>query len=43
MIREYSNTDKPKVVELLRKNTPKYFDPSEEIVFENYLKNEIED
>ena len=43
MIREYSNKDKPKVIELLRKNTPKYFDISEENDFENYLENEIED
>ena len=43
MIREYSNKDKPKVIELLRKNTPEYFDISEENDFENYLENEIED
>ena len=35
MIREYSNKDKPKVIELLRKNTPEYFDISEENDFEN--------
>ena len=43
MIREYSNKDKPKVIELLRKNTPEYFDISEENDFENYLENEIKD
>ncbi len=43
MIREYSNKDKQKVIELLRKNTPEYFDISEESDFENYLENEIED
>lgn len=43
MIREYSNKDKPKVIELLRKNTPEYFDISEENDFENYLENEVED
>ena len=43
MIRKYLNSDKPKIIELLRKNTPHYFDSSEEKDFENYLDNEIED
>jgi len=43
MIREYSDSDKQKIIELLRQNTPKYFDPSEEIDFERYLENEIEE
>ena len=43
MIRKYSNSDKPKIIELLRKNTPEYFDSSEEKDFENYLDNEVED
>ncbi|WP_027127254.1 GNAT family N-acetyltransferase [Gelidibacter mesophilus] len=43
MIRKYSNLDKPKIIELLRKNTPEYFDSSEEKDFENYLDNEVED
>ena len=43
MIRKYLNSDKPKIIELLRKNTPQYFDSSEEKDFENYLDNEIED
>jgi ribosomal protein S18 acetylase RimI-like enzyme len=43
MIRKYSNTDKPAVIELLKQNTPKYFDFCEEKDFENYLDNEIED
>ena len=43
MIREYLRTDKPKIIELLRKNTPEYFDSSEENDFENYLENEVED
>jgi N-acetylglutamate synthase-like GNAT family acetyltransferase len=43
MIREYSYKDKSKVIELLRKNTPEYFDASEENDFENYLENEVED
>ncbi|WP_067151907.1 GNAT family N-acetyltransferase [Pseudotamlana agarivorans] len=43
MIRKYSNSDKPKILELFRKNTPEYFDSSEEKDFENYLVNEVED
>jgi N-acetylglutamate synthase-like GNAT family acetyltransferase len=43
MIRKYSNTDKLAVIELLKQNTPKYFDFSEEKGFENYLDNEVED
>ena len=43
MIRKYTDKDKPKVIQLLRKNTPAYFDISEEEDFENYLENEIED
>ena len=43
MIREYSNKDKPKITELFIKNTPEYFDTSEENDVENYLENEIED
>jgi len=43
MIREYSNKDKTKIIELLRKNTPEYFDTSEENDFKNYLENEVED
>lgn len=43
MIRKYSNKDKSRLIELLRQNTPEYFDVSEEIDFENYLDNEIED
>ncbi|MEO5790031.1 MAG: GNAT family N-acetyltransferase [Gelidibacter sp.] len=43
MIRAYTNKDKSKVIELLRKNTPEYFDPSEESDFEKYLENEVED
>jgi len=30
MIRRYSHKDKIKVIDLFRRNTPKYFDPSEE-------------
>ncbi len=43
MIRAYSNKDDSKLVELVRKNTPTYFDPSEEIDFKNYLRKELED
>ena len=43
MIRAYSNTDKPKIIELLRKNTPEYFDSSEEKDLKNYLENEVEE
>lgn len=43
MIRPYTNTDKSKVIKLLRLNTPQYFDPFEERDFENYLDNEVED
>ncbi|RXJ44606.1 GNAT family N-acetyltransferase [Gelidibacter gilvus] len=43
MIRRYSQKDKIKVIDLLRRNTPKYFDPSEEQYLENYLTHELED
>ncbi|MAN29083.1 MAG: GNAT family N-acetyltransferase [Mesonia sp.] len=43
MIRKYSNNDKSKTIHLLKQNTPEYFAPSEEVDFEKYLENEIED
>ncbi|HUH29334.1 GNAT family N-acetyltransferase [Gelidibacter sp.] len=43
MIRRYSHKDKIKVIDLFRRNTPKYFDPSEEFDLENYLLRELED
>lgn len=43
MIRAYSEKDKIKVIGLLKKNTPKYFDPSEEPELEKYLDNQMED
>lgn len=43
MIRKYTTKDKTKVLELLKLNTPEYFDPSEESDFNHYLDNEIED
>ncbi|MFD0860657.1 GNAT family N-acetyltransferase [Sungkyunkwania multivorans] len=43
MIRNYTKNDKEKVVELLRANTPAFFDPSEEEDYINYLETEVED
>lgn len=43
MIRKYSSEDKPQVIELLQRNTPEYFAPSEESDFVKYLDNEVED
>ena len=43
MIRKYRKEDKLKIIKLLRENTPEFFDPSEEELFENYLDNKIED
>ncbi len=43
MIRKYSNKDKSEIIELLRLNTPDYFDPSEESDLIYYLDNEVED
>lgn len=43
MIRKYLISDKTKIIELLRKNTPTYFDYSEEKDFESYLDYEVED
>lgn len=43
MIRAYSNKDKQKTIELLRQNTPEYFDSSEEMDFNKYIENEIEE
>ncbi|MDN5201923.1 GNAT family N-acetyltransferase [Fulvivirgaceae bacterium BMA10] len=39
-IRLYKETDKRQLIELLRLNTPAYFDPSEEQEFIEYLDNE---
>ena len=43
MIRPYHPSDKPALIELIRLNTPKYFDPSEEAWFSNFLDKEVED
>lgn len=43
MIRNYTKKDKSTLIELLRQNTPEYFDPSEERDFIKYLDHEVED
>lgn len=43
MIKEYIATYKKEVIQLLKLNTPKYFDPSEENEFRNYLDSKLED
>lgn len=42
MIRKYSSTDFKAVINLLRLNTPQYFDSSEEIDFVRYLQTEAD-
>lgn len=41
-IRKFEIIDTPRLIELLRLNTPEYFSESEEADFVYYLKNEIE-
>ena len=43
MIRKYSTKDIENLLNLIRLNTPKYFNPKEEADFIYYLDNEIED
>ena len=43
MIRAYSPEEKEHLLNLIRLNTPKYFDPSEEVGLVSYLDNETED
>ncbi|PWJ42313.1 GNAT family N-acetyltransferase [Sediminitomix flava] len=43
MIRKYTPKDKNELLKLFRLNSPKYFDSSEEVDFEDYLEHEIED
>jgi [ribosomal protein S18]-alanine N-acetyltransferase len=43
MIRPYTDSDKDALLALLRLNTPRYFDPSEENDFVQYLDHEKED
>ncbi|WP_224996418.1 GNAT family N-acetyltransferase [Cesiribacter sp. SM1] len=42
MIREYTSKDKEQILELLRLNTPQYFDRSEESDFVEYLDLRVE-
>lgn len=43
MIRHYTHTDKSAVLTLLKCNTPKYFDTSEEKDLDYYLEHHLED
>lgn len=43
MIRPYQSADKPHLIELIRLNTPPYFNPEEEMLLSKYLDNERED
>lgn len=43
MIRTYRKDDKNELIELVRQNTPQFFHPSEEMEFEQYLENNIQD
>lgn len=42
VIREYEQTDKEAVMNLIRLNTPEYFAPAEEVDLSDYLENERE-
>lgn len=42
-IRPYFQNDKIAVIELLRSNTPTFFDPAEEKYLIEYLNKELED
>jgi ribosomal-protein-alanine N-acetyltransferase len=42
MIRAYTSKDKEQLLELLRLNTPQYFDAAEESDFAEYLENRVE-
>jgi [ribosomal protein S18]-alanine N-acetyltransferase len=42
MIRPYSPRDKDRLLHLLRLNTPRYFDPSEEGEYRQYLEERVE-
>jgi len=42
IIREYTVSDKPRLVELLKLNTPKFFSPNEEKDLLYYLDNEAD-
>ena len=43
MIRSYKPEDKTELINLVRINTPQFFDSSEEADFNSYLDNELED
>lgn len=43
MIRKYLGEDKFRVIELLKMNTPEFFDSSEQALFDNYLDNKLEE
>ena len=43
MIRAYTSRDKSSLIDLLRKNTPRFFAPEEEGDFKSYLADELED
>ena len=40
MIRRYTKKDKERLIQILRLNTPEFFDPSEEKDFDHYLEQE---
>lgn len=42
IIREYTVSDKPRLVELLKLNTPEFFSPNEEKDLLYYLDNEVD-
>ncbi len=42
-IYEYSEENKPKLLEIIKSNTPNYFDPEETEEFNSYLDNEKEE
>lgn len=43
MFRTYNQQDKPQLLQLIRLNTPHYFDSSEEALFAAYLNEKVED
>ena len=42
-LRPYKTTDKAAVLQLLKSNTPTYFDPTEQKALEQYLEEELEE
>lgn len=42
-IRKYTSSDKPRLLEIIRLNTPLYFAEEEEKLFSEYLDHKIED